>query len=578
MAKKKLIYARLFAVLLTTVFLVACTAPQETTTVNNTNTAAQETPTSIPTNTAPQETPTAKIEAEPVKPPLMNETGLPIVNEPVTLKFAAAQADIFKPGFEGIEMLERWEKETGITIEWDTYPAASWGERKSQIIASGELPDVFAGGGAVGQQTLTEQEVLAWAKQGIIIPLGDLIDKYMPRFKQILEENPVYKENIMSPDGNVYSFPATADIDFGQKGALLYINRKWLEETGRTLPVKGEKHYNYLDHKFTTDEFYELLKDFKRIHPEGIPFSAVRDGQPLGGLFDMYGAFGQKDDTNRLIVQNDNVIFTADKEPWKEATKYFHKLYSEGLMDPEYFTQDYATYLAKVAKKPLVVGVSLMWTNHQAEPDITSADYRNWLLTAPLVGKDGQQNWNLRAKGSGIGGFVITATNPHPEISARFQDYLYEEENSYQLSMGPLGRNTEKGADGMITMNNMPEGMSDAEWRGQNLNTMFITTPAMNSKVIWSDLVQMTIDQGAFIKKYSLADKITRMYPRIQFNAEDSEKLATLKTDILEYVTEMQAKWITEGTIDQDWDDYLKKLDQIGLAEYLEIMQRNLNR
>lgn len=511
-------------------------------------------------------------------PDNMNAEGLPIVKEPVKLRFAAAQNEQFKPGFAGIEMIERWEKETGIELEWATYPAASWAERKSQIIASGDLPDVFAGGGMVGQHTLTDDEVSTWGRQGLLIPLGELIDKYMPRFKRILEENPEYKEVITSPDGNIYAFPAAADIDFGQKGALFYINRQWLEETGRSLPVRTQNNVEILDHSFTTEEFYELLKDFKRLHPEGIPFSAVTDGQPLGGLYDMYAAFGLKDDANRVIVQDGKVIFTADKPQWVEATKYFYKLYSEGLMDPEYFTQDYATYLAKIAKKPLVVGSALMWTAHQAEPDIYGDGYKNWLLTAPLIGADGQQNWNLRPKSVGRGSFAITAANKYPEITVRFQDYLYAEDNAYQLSMGPFGRNVTKNADGTITMNSKPEDVSDADWRNTFLNTMFITTPAMNAKVKWDDVVQMTIDAGAFIKQYSLKDAKTVMYPNILFNAEDTERLSTLKTDIVEYVKKMQAKWITEGTIDQDWDGYLKELERIGVGEYLEIMQRNYDR
>ena len=36
----------------------------------------------------------------------------------------------------------------------------------------------------------------------------------------------------------------------------------------------------------------------------------------------------------------DEVIFTATTDEWKAATAYMRKLYAEGLIDPEVFTQD----------------------------------------------------------------------------------------------------------------------------------------------------------------------------------------------------------------------------------------------
>ncbi len=500
-----------------------------------------------------------------------NPEGLPIVNEPVTLRFVCAQHENHEPGFEGMTMHDRWERETNVKIKWDTVPWESWPEQKSLIVASGDLPDVFAGGGH-----LTDDEVMEWGAQGIIIPVKDLIGKHMPRLQQILEENPVYKPIITAPDGHIYAFPTVADIDFGSRGVLLYMSKKWLADTGRSYPVKQYQYVDMLEHSFTTDEFYEILSDFKKLHPDSIPFITPKTPDKGPYLFSMYGAFGLEDNVNHIIVKDGEVLFTADKPEWKEATKYFHKLYDEGLLDQEVFTHEYNVVLAKVQEKPQKVGSFTLWTSHQAFPDIHSEDYKDWLLTPPLIGPSGDQHWNKTAKYVTRGSFAITSACKHPEIAARFQDYLYDPDNSYQLSMGPYDRNLIKNADGTITMADQPADMEWKEWAGQNLNTMFITTPKMNEKVKWAEIVQMTIDVGGLYKQYQPA--VDQYYPNILYNKDDSERLSVVRTDIQEYVSQMQAKWIVEGTIDKEWDGYLEQLKRIGLDEYLEIMQRNYER
>lgn len=52
------------------------------------------------------------------------------------------------------------------------------------VLASGDLPDVFIGGGI----PLDQQQILA--EQGLIIPLNDLIEKYGKEFKTRAADRP----------------------------------------------------------------------------------------------------------------------------------------------------------------------------------------------------------------------------------------------------------------------------------------------------------------------------------------------------------------------------------------------------
>ena len=54
---------------------------------------------------------------------------------------------------------------------------------------------------------MNDYDLLRYAKQGIIIPLEDLIDKYMPNLQAVFEKYPEYRTMVTAPDGHIYSFP-----------------------------------------------------------------------------------------------------------------------------------------------------------------------------------------------------------------------------------------------------------------------------------------------------------------------------------------------------------------------------------
>lgn len=70
-----------------------------------------------------------------------------------------------------------------------------------------------------------------YAKQGIIIPLENLIDKYMPNLQAVFEKYPEYRTMCTAPDGHIYSFPWIEQLGSGKEaiqaiGDIPYINKK----------------------------------------------------------------------------------------------------------------------------------------------------------------------------------------------------------------------------------------------------------------------------------------------------------------------------------------------------------------
>ena len=174
---------------------------------------------------------------------IMNETGLPIVNEGVTIRIASYTGTAHQDGFEGIEQVQRWCEETGINLEFDTVPQTSWETHKTLIFSSGDIPDMICTNAG-----LTDSDVLSYADQGLIIPLEDLIAQYGENLNAILEENPNYRTKMYDTEGHIWSYPALADIDFGDRGNLTFVNKEWIAEAG-------------IDVTYEEGEYVDLITD-----------------------------------------------------------------------------------------------------------------------------------------------------------------------------------------------------------------------------------------------------------------------------------------------------------------------------
>ena len=44
-------------------------------------------------------------------------------------------------------------------------------------------------------------------KDGVILRLNDLIDKYAPNYKKVLADHPDWRKQVMNDEGDLYGFP-----------------------------------------------------------------------------------------------------------------------------------------------------------------------------------------------------------------------------------------------------------------------------------------------------------------------------------------------------------------------------------
>ena len=252
-----------------------------------------------------------------------NAEGLPIVDKPVTLEVLTTRWGSMGDSFTQNQWLIDLEKKTNVHIEWQVYSLNDWGEQKAILLASGELPEVI-----IGSNTFDDTDIIN--NSSMFLDLTDLIKNYMPNLTKAMETIPALRSVSTFLDGKIYSLPKNLPCRPKTCNQPI-INKKWLDNLGLKEPSNIE-------------ELYEVLKAFKEKDANGN--GDPNDEFPICGAkglnMDLLNPFGITDlnGTHMMIMDDGSLVYYPISQQYKEGIKWLHKLYTEGIIDPESFTQD----------------------------------------------------------------------------------------------------------------------------------------------------------------------------------------------------------------------------------------------
>lgn len=481
-----------------------------------------------------------------------HETGLPIVEEPIEIEVGVCRPANY-PKWSEMDFFKDLEKRTNVKVNFREF-SEPYTENINLMVASQEFPDVMFRG-------FSDQQVNSMAEAGSILPLNDLIEKYAPNWKKIIDENDYVKKVITGSDGNIYSLPFIREdeADYGLRD-VWFINKTWLDKLGLDVPE-------------TTEEFYSVLKAFKDAAGKELPENAIpwyfRYNQNVGGQFDIFSSFGILDNPQHLMVEDGKAVFTAVLPEAKETVKYLNRLYAEGLFPEEVFTDDWATYISKIKSEPTMVGVFHSY-NHPF------VDERYFVPMLAPKGP-GVEKTLLRKQNSMVtrNNFVLFADNPCTDVIMRWVDEFAKEDESIQILYGTFGKTMEKTDDGkyrFLSGENLPQASDTAP---VNFGPAAVTQSLIN-RVEYTDLEAIRRKYYKDMYKDNTVPLDT-IYPLVHYDMETSDIRAQLSTDIGNYVKESFARWIVSGNIDAEWDSYVKKLNDLGLEQLMDIYQKALD-
>ena len=483
-------------------------------------------------------------------------------------------------------IFKRLEEATNVHVEWRTIQSDQWGEKIALEMANARtLPEVVFTAG------FGDTDLQKYAKQGAIIALEKYIDTCMPNLQKVFEQAPEYRVMCTDENGHIWAFPWIEQLGYEKTaiqavGNMPFINKGWLDFLGLAVPT-------------TVDEFEAALIAFRdnadalkaefNIDGSIIPMSFIMNDQDPYILINGFGeGYGDVDGGRHIAVTNDKkVICTATQEGFKKGTAWMHKLYEEGLIDPEAFTQEWSTYVAK--GKSGRYGVCFTWdvaNIAQVSMDDLIAG-KGWV---PLPALTADVRNITPQNGSFTSGFdrgrcVVTATCKNPELVCSWLDLMYAPQQSPQNNWGTYGENDDfdifvmgTNAEGEPMLTHAPLGdASPVEVReAESVNGPLAILDSYYGKYV-------TLPDDAAYRLNWIKDVYTPdmnndyVYPNVFMNANDNKECSNLNADLRKCINTAKSDWVMNGFTDADWNRFQNDLKAYGLDKYLEIHQKYLD-
>ena len=445
------------------------------------------------------------------------------------------------------------EDQMNVKFDVQSVMSADMKDKRGIILASGEYPDVFFKAG------FKEADLEKYgAQQKILIPLEDILREYAPNICRLLDDRDGWSY-VTSSDGHVYSIPGITAPE-RKPGKAFWLNKKWLD----TLDLEEPK---------SLDELYNVLKAFKEQDPNGngntedeIPMTCTVSAKP-DLLLPYFGICYDYD--KKCAVVEGEFTYIPTSEVQKEFIGFIAKLYQEGLLDKNSFTQ--------AAEQQSAVGQS---------GDVLGSYFDNGAFLT--VGRDNDDDYIILSPfeegtypiNAGIypGAMAITDKCPTPEVVIAWADQFYSEEGGILSWMGVEGKTWQKSEDGgweWIVGGELGDDIAAVRAAGAIQGAS--NHPAVQPDYWWQISESVDPDETYLNKESSKVIALGAIpLPVMQFSDEDTQTMATLKADLDVYIDQYLVQVATgELDLDSSWDEYLSTMDAMGASRLTEIYKNS---
>ena len=436
------------------------------------------------------------------------------------------------------------EERTNIHFNLTLVSEAEREEKLNLSFNSGDYYDVYIKSG------ISAVDAFKYGSQGVIIPLNDLIDQYMPNLKALLDEQDVWNE-ITSADGNIYALPQLDGP--GMAAPSTFINQKWLDAVGKEMPTTPEAYLDVLRAFVNDDPNGNGEKDEYGIY---CPSGAVEYTLPVFGVAMDYNTYSMYDGAD--------MIYIPTSEVYKEFLAFWAQAYEEGLINQDCFTATWDDINAIGATSD-TLGCIPTWGVYQHVGTERDEDYE------PLMPFNGA-NSIPTSSGVKYGALCITDKCTNPELICKWADYFYCEEGAILARMGVEGETY------TVDENNKYHWITDGTWGSdanavRNSATLYGWYPGPMTKALFFDEGQANPEElFLYQQRLQLLTQAAAPFPSLSWTEDELNEKSVLITTINAYYYEYMAQVITgQLDLEDSWDDYLANMEGMGVARLNEI-------
>ena len=322
---------------------------------------------------------------------------------------------------DGNEIQEIIAEKTGVRVKETWLTGQTAAEAIGSILASGEYPDMVDAGDA-SVQMYDADALVAW---------DDYLEKY-PNLKEMYtdEEWNMFRQD----DGKIYWANVFVNT-YGEPKATQHNDEAfWVQ--ARVLEEAG---YPKIE---TLDEYFDLLEGYYEKHP------TLEDGTPVIPytiLCEDWRYFclenapefldGYPNDGSVIVDKSGPTIVDYNTTP--TAKMYFGKLneeFNKGIIDPEFATQTYDEYIAKLSTGAVLGMCDQNWDFNYTITDVLKSDGLDLegcnYVPLGLTAEKGMENrWHTYADTlNNSSGIAVTTSCEDPDRAFKFLNDILDQE------------------------------------------------------------------------------------------------------------------------------------------------------
>ncbi|SHM66432.1 extracellular solute-binding protein [Gracilibacillus kekensis] len=474
---------------------------------------------------------------------------------------------------EDMEWLEEVEERAGVEIQWEEV-TADWDQKKGAMLAGGDIPDII-----VGPNAVTDADFAQFP--GLFENLKPLIDEHGPNIQAMFDEQPNTEVLSTQADGEIYGLSKYQQF-WPETATMQFINQQWLDNLGLEVPKNW-------------DELFEVLTAFKEEDANGngdpndeIPMDFAPVGETGFGYFQPTVLLGSTGMTitggggQGYFLEDDEVKNFFIDDRYREFVSFMHKLYSNGLISEEAFTQDYSQYqaVARGEGENAKVGYTFGWEKTDRFGLGVSDQYVSFTPMKKSANYDGEVSWSYdyNELNYGVNFVQMSSQTSNKEAAMSFINELFDPEVSLQVLFGSIGPNIEEtGENSYKILEPQDEEMDPGTWKWTSTwadnGPMFISDEL--EVELPSDMQSVDEQQAPYNEVFESLDHENNVFPgmMLKYSEEDHNQMTLVNTDFMNIAISKFGEWITSGGIEEGWDDYIQQVEQMGLQNNIDIIQ-----
>lgn len=273
-----------------------------------------------------------------------------------------------------------------------------------------------------------------------------------------------------------------------------------------------------------------------------------------------------------LYVKDGQVKYGAYEPEFKDFVAEMAKWYSEGLLDPEFSTQDSKQFDSKMVNDMGGAYYGSLSGNMGKFITARSDDSEYDLVPAPMPkAPDGKVHTGISGYGQMVPhGASICSTNENIVETVKWLDWHYSEEGTALYNWGIEGQSYEV-VDGknqftdLITNN--PDGLSKDEADARYAGGVLTQMPIVEDPEVFLALKSLP-QQKAASQLWCQADTSWLLSP-LYFDSETTTENANIMSEIKTYVAEQFNKYVMGIESMDTFDQFQQQLKNMGIETVL---------